>query len=211
MSSPIAIPRSNKSSSASSSSSLASSPSMSSVPTTPPSPGLYVPVHKRTGSNGSHASSSRPSSPGGFHSSSGWSIILPESPSAAYPSTAEVESHSGVFTIEVLLSLRSRADDMVKEKIRADCPEVVMNRRMRKSLEFMEHQRAKADSHGHLQQEPAPTPSPATPTPTSTPVRNLPRRNRPAGRAPERRRQALQLNDNWRSMRTAPVHPLPVV
>ncbi|CAA7261173.1 unnamed protein product [Cyclocybe aegerita] len=193
MSSPIAIPRSNRSSSASASSSLASSPSMSSAPTTPPSPGLYVPVHKRTGSNVSHASSSRPSSPSGFHYSSG------------------VESHSGVYTIDVLLSMRSRADETVKEKMRSACPEVVMNRRMRKSLQFMQHEQAKGESHGHPRQEPAPISLPVTPTPTSTPARNLPRRNRPAGRAPERRRQALQLNDNWRSMRTTPVHPLPVV
>ncbi|KDR79848.1 hypothetical protein GALMADRAFT_241948 [Galerina marginata CBS 339.88] len=208
MSSPIAIPSSKRSSSSSSSSSSASS-SLSSAPTTPTSAGVYIPVHKRTGS-----SSSRAFEPSGAR--------LP-----ALSVTEVPKQHPRVYSADFLLSLRPNADESLKEQIRASCPEVVMNRRTKKNLEFAEHQHQRELSsprrHAgwNFQQQPV-LPTLSTPTPIRvptaappTPARVTPRRNRPAGRAPERRRQALQsslnLNDSWRDIRLSTSTPLPVV
>ncbi|KAF8878154.1 hypothetical protein CPB84DRAFT_1794320 [Gymnopilus junonius] len=126
----------------------------------------------------------------------------------------------------------------MKEKMRVACPEVVMNRRTRKNIEFAEHQQRKEagskkqhpshhEHHQHPSEPATPSPAPAVVTKPAGPVaairaaapsinaRIMPRRNRPAGRAPERRRQALQtslnLNDNWRDARLSMPAPLPVV
>jgi len=218
MSWPITIRRARASSSSSSSASSSMVSSLSSAPTTPTSTHLYVPVHKRAGST-----SSRASSPA----------------SSRTPASIAPKQHPLIYTAGFLLSLRPQADESMKEKMRTACPEVVMNRRTRKNLEFAEHQQRKeaaskkqhASRHQHQEQSAAPATSP-TPAPVAAPApakvaasirsaapavtsRILPRRNRPAGRAPERRRQALQtglnLNDNWRDSRLPLPAPLPVV
>lgn len=45
-----------------------------------------------------------------------------------------------IYTTGYLLSLRPFATEGLKDQMRATCPEVVMNRRMRKSIEFNENQ-----------------------------------------------------------------------
>jgi hypothetical protein len=165
------------------------------------SPGLYVPVHKRSSSSSSRANS--PSSP-------------------RFPSLHE-RTHSRIYSPEFLLSLRPNADENVKEKMREALPEVVMNRRTRKNLEFSQHQREAAERKTHHHQPSSPRaavtalPAPFSPStaPSTVPPRMMPRRNRPAGRATERRRQALQsnfnLHDTWRGRVATPLQPLAVV
>lgn len=137
MSSPIAIPRSNKAtaSSSSSSSSYSSVASSSSSPATSYSPNMqtkYVPIHKRSPS---------PSPIGSYLSLSQFlSNVLTYRPTD--------ESHISsprTYSIHELLALRGEAHtrgftDMIKAKLRAGpTPELVMNRKMRKNLEFAEH------------------------------------------------------------------------
>ena len=158
MSSPIAIPRATSSS--------ASSPASS-----PASASLYVPVHKRTGStsNGS-GSSSRSTSP----SSARLPGMFSSTPLAEYhtysPSPeAKPKQHPRIYTTDFLFTLRAHADESVKDKMRELCPEVVMKRKMRKTLEFMEHQRVKSHgngyaafhSHAHAHEHGHPHPQPA--------------------------------------------------
>ncbi|KIM37055.1 hypothetical protein M413DRAFT_448775 [Hebeloma cylindrosporum] len=188
MSSPITIPRS------ATSSTTTSSPASS--------PGLYVPVHKRSGSSSSRASS--PSSP-------------------HFPALNE-RPHSGIYSPEFLLSLRPNADESVKDKMREACPEAVMNRRTRKNLEFTQHQREAMERKAHHHQPSSSpqtaaislsTPFSASTTASTMPPRIMPRRNRPAVRATERRRQALQpnfnLHETWRGRIATPLQPLAVV
>jgi hypothetical protein len=215
MSSPIAIPRTRSSASSSSSSSVSSSPAMSSAPTSPPA-SLYVPLHKRASSS---QGSSRASSP-------------------AQARISQEAKHPQIYSTDFLLSLRPTADESMKEKMRASCPEVVMNRRMRKSVDFHEHEHAKAQplhqrleaaaqprhNHQHQHSEPPhsePSPTVASVVPTSSPApqaRRVPPRGRPAGRSIDRRRQALGSRsaartttaDSWRGMRITSF-PLAVV
>ena len=208
MSSPITIPRSATSS--------ASALSLGG------SPGLYVPVHKRSSSSSSRANS--PSSPhlpplnGMFYLVGSRIVVHPAQPERA---------HSRIYSPEFLLSLRPNADESVKEQIREASPEVVMNRRTRKNLEFSQHQREAAERkhhhhHRHYQQPPSKAAVIALPVPLSQSTaastvipRMMPRRNRPAGRATERRRQAFQsnfnLHDTWRGRVATPLQPLAVV
>ena len=191
---------------------------MSSVTSSPAgSPGLYVPVHKRSSSSSSRANS--PSSPR-FPSLNGMSYPMGSRP-VAHPPPLE-RTHSRIYSPEFLLSLRPNADENVKEKMREALPEVVMNRRTRKNLEFSQHQREAAERKAHQQPvSPAaaviafPAPLSPSPAPSTVPPRMMPRRNRPAGRATERRRQALQSNFNlhetWRGRVATPLQPLPVV
>jgi len=136
--------------------------------------GLYVPVHKRANSSSSKATSP---SREGFPSISG-------------------DPHSRVYSPEFLLSLRPTADDGVREKMRAACPEVVMNRRTRKNLEFSQHQHEASERKVHHPQQPS---SPPTTIMTAAPValRARPHRNRHSGRASERRHQAFESRFNW--------------
>ncbi|KAF8156030.1 hypothetical protein B0H34DRAFT_715868 [Crassisporium funariophilum] len=178
----IATPRS---SSASTSSSPASGSGSS-----PSSARLYVPVHKRNGSNAS--SSSRTPSP------SRMSV-----PSVAAPASGEIPTHPYIYTPAMLLSLRPYAEEKgLKDKLRVACPEVVMNRRMKKNLEFTRPQRVEVEKKD---QQSAPRTLSVNGNGSTTP-RVTPRRNRPAGRAPERRRNALQSSfgrhatlDSWRT------------
>ena len=204
MSSPITISRSSTSSATSSQAG---------------SPGLYVPVHKRSSSSSSRANS--PSSPR-FPSLHGMFHLVGSRP-VAHPTLPE-RTHPRIYSPEFLLSLRPNADESVKEKMREALPEVVMNRRTRKNLEFSQHQREAAErkTNHHQPSPPAaaitafPAPfSPSVATPLTAPPRTMPRRNRPAGRATERRRQALQsnfnLHDTWRGRVATPLQPLAVV
>ncbi|PPQ80877.1 hypothetical protein CVT25_001886 [Psilocybe cyanescens] len=198
MSSPIAIPRSNKASSASPSSSASESGSYtSSSPATSylansasssPAKGLYVPVHKRSPSSGSPTSSL---------------VSLPTQ------TTTPTTPHPRIYSLPFLFSLRPNAQEGIKEKIRAGpAPELLMNRRMRKNLEFAEHQHRRVSptrAPAPAAAAAAPTPTPI-PTPTQAPVqkasqspRITPRRNRFGPRAPERRKHALQSSlGSWR-------------
>lgn len=177
------------------------------------SPRLYVPIHKRNGSNSS--SSSRPSSPSstsgkhflatpllGFYSYNATITDTPLSPSA--------------YSIATLLSMQSLADESIKGKVHATCPEIVLSRRVRKTLEF----HGRRTELSSAQQAPAAaavvdtsaTEINAQPTlPALTRV--LPRRTRPATRAPERRRNALGSrrglttgDDSWR-LQAIPITP----
>ena len=58
-------------------------------------------------------------------------MIAPASPPATNPR---------IYTTGYLLSLRPFATEGLKDQMRATCPEVVMNHRMRKSIEFNENQ-----------------------------------------------------------------------
>ena len=139
----------------------------------------------------------------------------------SYPPPPERRPYSRIYSPDFLLSLRPNADESVKEKMREACPEVVMNRRTRKNLEFSQHQREAAERKAHYHHQP-PLPQAAAiaftaPFSASTIAapRIMPRRNRPAGRATERRRQALQpnfnLHDTWRGRVSMPLQPLAVV
>ena len=183
----------------------------------PSSPGLYVPVHKRTGSNSSSASPSSPMStlPHGKH----LSLYL-----ISYTYNLAIDTTpSYVYSPATLLSLLPFADESMKGKMRATCPEVVMNRKMRKGLEFNGRRTEVLVAQHLLIQEPtlsafgaSPIHKSATPTvQTSTPARVLPRRSRPAGRTPERRRNPFTSsfgarrtgNDSWRPQ-AVPMSPV---
>ncbi|PPQ69766.1 hypothetical protein CVT24_002978 [Panaeolus cyanescens] len=154
----------------------------------------YVPLHKRPGSSRSSvASSSRPSSPNSVRSST-------------------PENLRGVYSLEALLALRPLADEGMKQRMKDTCPDIVMNRRMRKSLQYIA-------LHPHLRTQPQDTPldshaeeedvaSEPTTTASTTSQRALPRRNRPIRRAIERRRSVLQ--ETWKGVRVPPIQPLPV-
>jgi hypothetical protein len=94
--------------------------------------------------------------------------------------------------------------------MRAACPEIVMNRRTRKNLEFSQHQREALERKAHHhQQQPSPPrativsePAPFSAKTTAVPVsRAMPHRNPPPSRAPEQRRHAFEprfnMNDRW--------------
>ncbi|KAH9478228.1 hypothetical protein JR316_0008681 [Psilocybe cubensis] len=204
MSSPISIPRSSASSSSSGSESgsyTTSSPASSYISSSP-SKGLYVPVHKRSPSPGSPTSTLGSSIPPLAQALNGLHYLTPTAP---LPATTT--PHPRVYSLQFLLSLRPNAEDGMKEKIRAGpAPELLMNRRMRKNLEFAEHQHRRVSPT----RSPAPAPAPAaaapTPTPTLPPAQRMPhsprlapRRNRFGPRASERRKQVLQSSlDSWR-------------
>lgn len=148
--------------------------------------GLYVPVHKRANSSSSKATSP---SREGFPSISG-------------------DPHSRVYSPEFLLSLRANADDGVREKMRAACPEVVMNRRTRKNLEFSQHQHEASERKVHHPQHPS---SPPTTTAAPVALRARPHRNRHSGRASERRLESrFNWNDSW-SRVSIPLQRLSIV
>ncbi|KJA18398.1 hypothetical protein HYPSUDRAFT_205372 [Hypholoma sublateritium FD-334 SS-4] len=95
--------------------------------------GVYVPLHKRSGppsstTSLSEASSSRGTSPS---KSRHHGPSVPPSPPVTNPR---------IYTMGYLLSLRPFATEGLKDQMRTTCPEVVMNRRMRKSIEFNENQ-----------------------------------------------------------------------
>lgn len=156
----------------------------------PSSPGLYVPIHKRTGSNTSS----------------------PSSISSTLPS----ESHSHVYTTATLLSLQPFADESMKNKIRLSCPEVVMSRKMRKGLEMNER---RTDFSAAQEVSPPPfdireKAATTTPAPAPAPLAQVtissrvvaPRRSRPEGRGPHGKRNVFLSpfgarrtgNDSWR-------------
>ena len=111
----------------------------------------------------------------------------------------------------------------MKGKMRESCPEVVMNRKTRKGLEFNGRRTELLAAQKLLIKEPTvptaihKTPTPTTTTKTSTtPTR---RRTRPTGRAPERRRNAFASSfgarrtgeDSWRSLQAVPMSPVILV
>ncbi|KAF8812118.1 hypothetical protein BYT27DRAFT_7240039 [Phlegmacium glaucopus] len=142
------------------------------------SPSLYVPIHKRAGSNASSSSSS----------GSGRS-----SPSSTSSSSYDALSPS-VYSVATLLSLQPLADESMKGKLRVTCPEVVMTRKMRKALEY-NGRRTEILTAQQLPMQASvafvdisATQTDATSTPQAAPLRVTTRRSRPTGRASERRR-----------------------
>jgi len=158
----------------------------------PSSPGLYVPIHKRADSNSS-------------------------SPSSPTSTLANGTVPSYVYSRDTLLSLLPFADENMKGKMRETCPEVVMNRKMRKGLEFNGRTELlvakQLPKHEPIVVHKNPTPALQAPT---TPTRVLPKRSRPAGRAPERRRNAYTSpfgtrrtgDDTWRRLQAVPMSPV---
>ncbi|KAF4618481.1 hypothetical protein D9613_009744 [Agrocybe pediades] len=217
MSSPIAIPRSPK---ATSYAAAAASPGSSSVMSvsmdSPRSSGVYVPLHKRTPSS--------PSSP---------TRALPTA-SNDVSSTAAAAPHPLIYSPSFLLSLRSvplstSETTIMKSKIRETSPEVadkvVMNRRMRKGLEFKGPKKPSAKAAKATPTTPnsataplpqkAAEPAPAATQPTTTPVqakRSRPtavRRTRSSTARPRRQiilrttrgaaARAIGMRESWRS------------
>lgn len=174
-----------------------------------------MPIHKRADSN-----SSSPSSPTtlGKHISFAWISYI-----YTYDAIIIATTPSYVYSRDTLLSLLPLADESMKGKMRENCPEVVMNRKMRKGLEFNGRRTELLAAQKLLIKEPTPSvvvhKAPKTiQTPTSA-TRVLPRRNRPAGRAPERRRNAFASSfgarrtgdDSWRSLQAVPMSPVILV
>ncbi|KJA17590.1 hypothetical protein HYPSUDRAFT_46213 [Hypholoma sublateritium FD-334 SS-4] len=190
MSSPIAIRRAASPASGSECSSASS-----------PTRALYVPLHRRTPSAASDASASRPSSP-------------------AHTQPQATEQHPRIYAPATLLALRPAGPDAhgaaAKAHIRAACPAVLASSRARKHAAFLAKQSRQAPAPPSLGVVPALAESaPAVDVGVLPPVvaqRVAPRRTRPVGRGPERRRAALQLGDNWRAMRAlAPPAPVSVL
>ncbi len=216
MPSPVAIPRPSGS----------ISPSLSS---TPPSDGLYIPVHKRNGSTGLLYASPKASPLDSRFSPKGLTTnpvngVIREADKFFLTDQQPITPHSRIYTIEFLLTLRRNADESMKTNMRASCPEAVMNRRMRKGLEFHEHHgREQGQSQQQQQEQHRNVQSPVTSAQPSgsdastkiAPSRVLPRRNtRSTGRPGERRRQALQIRsssratsvETWRGTKVPPVY-----
>ena len=173
--------------------------------------GLYIPIHKRTPSSGSSRTSHgifTSVSPCLFH-------CLMDVKGPGHPAV-----HSRIYSVDLLLSLRPTADESMRDKLRASCPEILMSRRIRKNLEFHERQWLHHDTPTTprdqesqridvgIHRVPA-LPSqkqlhvPSIKLSSQTPKgRSLPRRNsRSAIRPAERRRQAWQpiQDGTWRS------------
>jgi len=156
-----------------------------------PATTLYVPVHKRAGSN-----ASSPSSP---------------------PSTLPSDTPSYVYSRATLLSLQPIADESMKGKIRVTCPEVVMTRKMRKALEF-HGKRPEPFSAAQQLVTQAPTPPSDTSaihkkaTTAPNPTRVLPRRSRPARRNPFSSSFGVRRtgDDSWR-LQAVPMSPVLMV
>jgi len=113
----------------------------------------------------------------------------------------------------------------MKGKMRETCPEVVMNRKMRKGLEYNGRRTELLAAQQQLliqnptlsaTKNPIPT-LVQTPLPPKSLTRVLPRRSRPAGRAPERRRNAFVAStfgardDSWRRLQAVPMSPVILV
>jgi hypothetical protein len=206
MSSPIAIRRA----------SVSSSGSASSASTSPASPAkaLYVPLHKRSASSASSATG--PSSPSNRRPESPSTLLLFHRTSvmiayhffhtAVNPSPTV---HPHVYATDFLLSLRPFADAEIKEKVLAACPEAVINRRVRQRVEHIARTMPKPTTTTTAT---ATATAPTIPPTTKTTMQRItPRRTRFSGRAPERRRQALNLpSDSWRGLRDAGT-PLPLI
>jgi hypothetical protein len=161
MSSPIAIPTSSSS----------TSPAMS----TSPSTGRYVPVHKRSPSasrtgeyplilTNKTCPDIRPSAPPLNYSrdellalapSTSWSHpeALSSSPEQFHHLQQHVEPHQGW----------ARAHEAMRDYLRLACPEIVLNRKMRKSLQYHQHQQ-----HQQQQRVGASHPRPLSPASSST-------------------------------------------
>ena len=130
------------------------------------------------------------------------------------------ELHPRIYTPAALLALRPAGPDAyaeaAKAHIRAACPAVLTSSRARKHAAFLAKQARRTSVSAPAESTPAPAPTynasaieVLAPTALPAQQRVTPRRTRPAGRGPERRRAALQLADNWRSMRTlAPPTPI---
>ncbi|KAF9480563.1 hypothetical protein BDN70DRAFT_602840 [Pholiota conissans] len=148
-----------------------------------PTRALYVPLHKRSPS------------------------ASPSSVPSVLPSVAHAPTYT--YSPDYLLSLRPNADGNMKEKMLAACPEAVMNRRVRKRIEFTARPK-------HVESTKSTTETPAETTTMTAPAPPAPRRTtarhmRFTGRAPERRKQALGLHqDTWRGLRNT-FAPLPLV
>ncbi|KJA18408.1 hypothetical protein HYPSUDRAFT_45258 [Hypholoma sublateritium FD-334 SS-4] len=211
MSSPVAIPVRR-----------APSPASSEGTGSPSTRALYVPLHRRTPSS-SPSSSSRPSSP--THTSA----HTPEQP---HP---RIYTPAALLALRPAAGPTPLARE-VQAHIRAACPAVLASGRVRKHAAFLA-KRAGAPTTTSAPTPapatapapaPAPVPAPTTHAPVAAPApadavvevlapvcpptqqqRVPPRRTRPAGRGPERRRAALQLGENWRAMRAlAPQAPV---
>ena len=189
----------------------------------PTSPGLYVPIHKRVDS-----SSSSPSSPTTSSTPAGKYILfyLGYMIYLLMMDATIAKTPSYVYSRNTLLSLLPFADESMKGKMRENCPEVVMNRKTRKGLEFNGRSELFAAKQLLKQEQirsasvvdkrpAAPTSSP-TPTPASTLTRVSSRRSRPTGRAPERRRNPFTStfggrrtgDDSWRRLQAVPMPPV---
>jgi hypothetical protein len=57
---------------------------------------------------------------------------------------------SRIYTVDLLLSLRRNADESARDKLRAACPELVMSRRIRKSVEFQRRQQPHDPKRQHI-------------------------------------------------------------
>lgn len=123
-------------------------------------------------------------------------------------------SASGVYSIDTLLALRPVADESIKDKLRETCPEVLMSRRVKKSVQYLathpeSRLRIQSDSQRqHPDSESQEQSGLIKPMPAAFRQRSLPRRNR-QGRGPERRKSALQ--DTWQGMRVTARQPLMVL
>jgi len=105
--------------------------------------------------------------------------------------------------------------------MRDNCPEVVMNRKSRKGLEFNGRSELFAAKQLIKQEQIRlasvvdKKPAPTSPTP-STPTRVPSRRSRPTGRATERRRNPFTStfggrrtgDDSWRRLQAVPMPPV---
>lgn len=148
-----------------------------------------------------------------------------------YDSALATTSPSYVYSRDALLSLLPFADESMKGKMRVNCPEVVMNRKTRKGLEFNGRRTELLVAQHLLTQEPTlsgfnarhgvihnKNPTPTLQTSTTLTARVLPRRSRPAGRVPERRRNAFASTfgarrtgeESWR-LQAVPMSPIILV
>ncbi|KAF9459641.1 hypothetical protein BDZ94DRAFT_996735 [Collybia nuda] len=186
--------------------------------------GLYVPVHKRTGSSSSSSrSSSTTRSEASAPSERAACKLLPTTPPHAPPLTylslapaPAATAHPLVYSRDALLGLMhsplARLPLGTRESLRAAFPELVTNRRQRKALEYHTHIQSQVQVQVHAQPQPQPQPQAQRQARLQSKsffpfVRVQPRRNRPAGRAPERRRNATKVVDeaSWRGRRVVPV------
>lgn len=141
MSAPITIPVSP----ARSSSSLSSSPA---------SPGLYVPVHKRTGSSSSSSSSrsssstrsERASQPRKSTPTPGTSIPTNLSPAPATPQPEPTFIYSRDTLLALAASPLSRISVATRDTLRTRLPELVTNRKQRKAMDYHANARAQAQA-----------------------------------------------------------------
>jgi len=148
--------------------------------------------------------------------------------SSSRPASPSSTDAPHVYSIATLLSLQPLADESMKGKIRVNCPEVVMTRKMRKGVGFNNGRRSEVllvvppvtgvkDTNTNTMLTtilPAPTPAPLRVVAPLLPRRST--RQQP-GRAPERRRNAFVSTfgarrtggeNSWRLHEAVPMSPV---